>query len=126
MPTQTKIFDHWAETLDVYEQECFACGRWARLERCHIIPSSFDGNNDVSNLHLLCSGCHKESEGVKTYDHWFTYKRKHDWDYPMNHMVRHLEKFGYPVSRWIEIGQSYNNDVPKTVKHIMDAVFWRL
>ncbi|MGW6872930.1 HNH endonuclease [Streptomyces xanthophaeus] len=86
VPTKWQIAQHWndrpdrevfaplLETLD--HACCFACGwyseRWAKasaratweratLERAHIVPSSLGGDDDATNIILLCSPCHRDS-----------------------------------------------------------------
>jgi hypothetical protein len=83
MPTKKAIKDFWAEHLvkigkfDSVEElaeadYCFACGMEEKTERCHIMPRFNQGSDDVSNLHLLCSDCHKSSEFLfgEMYETW--------------------------------------------------------
>lgn len=56
---------------------CFACGGFFEVTtRCHITPKCEGGSDNVENLHLLCSGCHKESENISgdVYFNWFISK----------------------------------------------------
>lgn len=45
-------------------KSCMACGYLEKVERAHIVPSSWGGGDECSNVHLLCPNCHKESEGL--------------------------------------------------------------
>jgi hypothetical protein len=50
----------WAEAHD----RCWRCGYKSRLQQCHIVPKSLGGQNDPSNLVLLCGRCHREAPNV--------------------------------------------------------------
>lgn len=62
-PSAITPFMQEAEGLDYKEHEwLYTCWNRAKfLERCHIVPDSRGGSNDVSNLLLLCKECHKEA-----------------------------------------------------------------
>lgn len=73
MPTWNQIKEYWLNTslfrlkgvTDVEQNFCFACltdNFSIRLERSHIKAICVGGDNHPSNLHLLCSICHKDSE----------------------------------------------------------------
>lgn len=56
---------------------------WAKvggdLERCHIVPKSLGGSDDVSNAFLLCPKCHEESPDTanpSSFIRWVYRKRK--------------------------------------------------
>ena len=53
-------------SVDAYEanERCWRCGYKTNLEKCHIIPASLGGKNEVSNLVLLCNRCHIENPNV--------------------------------------------------------------
>lgn len=80
MPSKKKIAAFWAERLvdleraDCQEEVdgnwCFACGWEGKIERAHILAVSEGGDNLVSNLHLLCDGCHRASEPLSGQDYW--------------------------------------------------------
>lgn len=60
------------------KDNCFACNiGWlagsVRVQRSHILPKCEGGTDKESNIHLLCTDCHKESEGLSGYDYfvWF-------------------------------------------------------
>ena len=42
-------------------QRCWRCANKSKLERCHIVPKSLGGQDDPSNLVLLCGRCHREA-----------------------------------------------------------------
>lgn len=48
-------------------EKCWRCatGGVGRLQKCHIVPRSLGGNEEPSNLVLLCSRCHKEAPNSK-------------------------------------------------------------
>jgi len=70
MPSRKKIFEYWQDKLDnVYDDNsCFKCGfggkeyNYAIVDRAHILSVFDGGSDDVENIHLLCSNCHKKSE----------------------------------------------------------------
>jgi hypothetical protein len=105
MPSIYEIFDYWKDEKikeieiveDYYYPRCWACDKeikhneksedlkiiWnsvkCRLNRCHIIAKSLNGNNDVSNLFLLCENCHAQSPDTKdksAFMLWVYLKRK--------------------------------------------------
>jgi len=93
MPTAKKVLEYWQEPENekkigkakgdiwgVEQDECFACGlRLLLKHRAHIIPSINGGDNSPGNIHLLCRGCHEESEGRPNYWQWLSYKRNNEW-----------------------------------------------
>src|SRR5262249_7160404 len=88
LPSKRLIFDHWKHRLptvgiliDWGEPSCWACRfhygtkydirrsdaswneilrGWDRipLQRCHVVPPSLGGTDDVDNLFLMCRECH--------------------------------------------------------------------
>ena len=77
MPTHAAVRKYWSRNIDLtrtdfdseYEfisekKSCFACGKNHSLEMAHIIPRQFGGSDLVSNIHLLCWVCHKDSENI--------------------------------------------------------------
>ena len=63
---------------------CWKCGQGGYVEKAHIHSRCYSHDDTPSNLHLLCSGCHKESEffygfepGLMYYE-WF-YAGKFFW-----------------------------------------------
>ena len=103
MSNKKSILKYWQENedfkYDIYEHECFACGNITLgLHRCHIIASVYGGSNKEHNLHLLCPSCHNESEGISEYWTWFSFKRKNDWDYPMNWLIKRMKSIGIDIN----------------------------
>jgi 5-methylcytosine-specific restriction endonuclease McrA len=88
MPSKKQIKDYWAKQLiawdkfdsfeEVYEADyCWGCGMEEKTERAHI-QSKFNGGSDnVNNLHLLCSLCHKTSEFIEG-EQYFNWLKKRD------------------------------------------------
>ena len=82
MPSRKKIFEYWREkiTSAIDDNTCFKCGFTlsgiTAVDRAHILSVYDGGSDDVSNLHLLCSDCHKQSEVYSggLYDEWFNTK----------------------------------------------------
>ena len=93
MPSKKQILNHWKDkllnlkpVLDYYDCDeldkidfCFACGKICGLERAHITAVSDGGNNECSNIHLLCQSCHRESEMYSGEFYWFWFNEK-DWE----------------------------------------------
>ena len=87
MPTKSKIFSYWKDEFKYVENDntCFRCGLTSEYEdynlvqRCHILSVVEGGSDNLDNLQLLCSDCHKKSEGYSgaLYDLWVrTYNDK--------------------------------------------------
>ena len=62
---------------------CEKCGRKDGLHFHHIIAVQDGGANDLSNLALLCCGCHKEWHSVEVVSHlsfsdWIQYPPCHE------------------------------------------------
>lgn len=76
MPTKSKqaeIVDYWTGRQDECgfgvdwaeaHERCWRCGYRSVLQRCHIVPEATGGENDPSNLVLLCGRCHREAPNV--------------------------------------------------------------
>lgn len=81
MPTQKQILKFWSNS-DIFKEkgieineshpDCFACGNHIKIERAHILAKFIGGDDTCDNLHLLCAGCHAESEyyGIDEYWDW--------------------------------------------------------
>lgn len=74
---------HKLEAIRNDPNKCWACQRkinLRRLERCHIIPASSNGQVSIDNLILMCRMCHLESP---TIDHpdalWIWLSLKRSW-----------------------------------------------
>jgi hypothetical protein len=106
MPSKFQIYEHWKNRLvndygkdfykgktlirerqrtkEPYAYMCFACGTFSvKIERAHIIAICEGGSNDVSNLHLLCGSCHRNSETINNfpaYEKWFKKRGPHRSD----------------------------------------------
>jgi len=88
-----KIIDYWNDSLlshifnRSYEYDvvnfkeddikigCMACGSASnvgdnKLERAHILAKCIQGSDNISNLHVLCKTCHKESENLNGVIYW--------------------------------------------------------
>jgi hypothetical protein len=95
MPSLSRIKSYWVDKLDLEskgfdsrfefmecDNYCFACGMdyGCKLERAHILALCDGGNNDVHNLHNLCSVCHKASEYINGLDYWAWFYRRNFFD----------------------------------------------
>jgi hypothetical protein len=110
LPSKSQIFDHWKDRLAGFgisihwrEPCCWACGfnygaryrikrpdvgwrevlrRWddIPLQRCHIIPRSLGGTNEVANLFLMCRECHDLAPNTSILEIFFEWARAQDWD----------------------------------------------
>jgi hypothetical protein len=108
LPSKSEVFDCWKERLgelgfdiDWGEPSCWACGfhydakydikrsdvawsevlkRWDRipLQRCHVIPRSLGGANDVSNLFLMCRECHDLAPNTNLAEVFLSWARGQD------------------------------------------------
>jgi len=135
MPKKRAIYNHWKDRgeelgrngvgyYDLDYMGCFACGSVQRLERCHIIPLVFEGSNALENLHILCSRCHIESEGLKRYWQWLSYKRLHEWKDPTSHFIELLKKCGIDFEKESKsMADSYSQDPSKTPRDALDELF---
>ena len=80
LPTKHQIKRFWKDKIvnikkDIFESTdmfdngdyCFACGLLTNnhTEMAHIVARCSGGTDDVDNIHLLCSVCHKESEIIE-------------------------------------------------------------
>ena len=80
MPSRKRIFNYWVDRIDGLKDDntCFKCGftlsDCTAVERCHIKPHWRGGNEDESNLHLLCSECHIKSEIYEDNIYWFWFE----------------------------------------------------
>ena len=90
MPSPEAIMEHWLDKFNeqgiwdivsidrdgIPAKACFGCGCPSKVERAHITALVNGGTNDLDNLHLLCRGCHVESESYsgEVYDKWFRWK----------------------------------------------------
>jgi hypothetical protein len=55
------------------------------------------GSNNTDNVHLLCSICHIESEGLPemSYWHWLNAKNKAEYMAPEKHVRKNLKRSGF-------------------------------
>jgi hypothetical protein len=110
LPSKSQIFEYWKERLpglglfiDWGEPGCWACGFhygakydikrpdagrgeilycWNRipLQRCHIIPRSLGGTDDVANLFLMCRECHDQAPNTNVPEILFEWARAQSWN----------------------------------------------
>ena len=83
LPTQKSIREYWSGNIDLIglgfdsksefleNDICFACGQNdGKAERAHILARVEGGDDSVENLHMLCKGCHKDSEYISGSKYW--------------------------------------------------------
>lgn len=115
MPTRAAIKRYWLNTsiwrfkcygrkdLEMYNI-CFACGMESayNLDRAHIIPLMYGGTNDCSNIHLLCSTCHAESEYLDDDNQLEYYNWFFGLNYNSNTRIYNYNPIGNPQNLTIE------------------------
>ena len=109
LPSKSEIFEFWKDRIarvvrwiDWGEPGCWACRFyygpkydikrsdaswddilrcWDRipLQRCHIVPRSLGGSNDVSNLFLMCRECHDRMPNTTIPEIFFEWARAQSW-----------------------------------------------
>jgi len=97
MPSRKAIAVFWNDKLDyINANRCFACSWGGKLERCHIIARCNGGNDNVENLHVLCTTCHDDSEykEEKEYFAWLNYVRE---KVSRNWFAYHYQKREYDI-----------------------------
>jgi len=122
MPSRSKIREYWfplhfskfGETRtgddELVDDECWACGNYIYIERCHIQSLSDGGSNNVDNLVILCRGCHHESELLSpdVFWNWIKNKRNTDWMSQLERAQKRIELVfggvGNLINRVKEVG----------------------
>lgn len=61
---------------DASWEEIFRCWESMPFQRCHIVPRSLGGTNDVSNLFLMCRECHDLAPNTNIPEIFFEWVRK--------------------------------------------------
>jgi hypothetical protein len=123
MPSKKSIYQYWhfqegRQTLlehnielenqsDIFGEskiDCFACGDILKIQRCHIIAKTMGGSDDVSNLHLLCTKCHVESEFNPGHGYWIWLKHmlSEEWQELTEHIFKRRVKMGYSEEKLLE------------------------
>ena len=68
-----QAIEHWSAEVDESDlgvdwrdahERCWRCGHKRRLQKCHIVPKSLGGSDEVTNLVGLCGYCHDEQPDV--------------------------------------------------------------
>lgn len=57
---ETHIGVDWEDA----HERCWRCGDKTKLQKCHIVPRSLQGDDHASNLLALCADCHDEAPNV--------------------------------------------------------------
>lgn len=110
LPSKAEIFQYWKGRLrglgcpiNWGEPGCWACGfrygsrydiKWSDagwekvlrcwntipLQRCHVVPRSLGGTDEVSNLFLMCRECHDLAPNTSFPEIFFEWARAQSWD----------------------------------------------
>lgn len=118
MPSKLELAKYWQQQMPTHLNDgqittsnCWACGDTLRLERAHIVPKAFGGQDTVDNLHILCARCHLESETFtgNEYWRWYEYMFTHCYDMGLPRLKRRAYTFGYmePNGNLTDIGQAF-------------------
>jgi len=121
--TRENIKSYWVPKLvkmgkfinraDAYEYDaCFACGfdyskkeGQCCTERAHILARICGGADELSNYHLLCRACHKQSEGLAGEEYWMWFEKQNLIHAAMYYLGRG-EKF--EIQNFVEALQKIN------------------
>jgi HNH endonuclease len=98
---------------------CFACGNPTILHRAHIVPLIKQVNNDVNNIHLLCPGCHNESENIVDYWKWLHYKRANHWKDKVFYIIERMKMHGINIDQEAHRHESLGSNYKKRELHII-------
>jgi len=111
-----EIIEYWSRIIDEADIavdwcdasiRCWRCARERKtLERCHIVPASLGGSEDVSNLILLCKECHQESPDVM--------ESKFIWDWIKNTKAEFYDMWDTDKA-FVEYEKFYNEDLTKSL-----------
>jgi predicted restriction endonuclease len=73
MPSHRTVWLHWVKKIATPNHKtCMLCGvedGENNLDRAHILPRCYGGDDVVENLLLLCFWCHRRTEVLKQH-HW--------------------------------------------------------
>lgn len=112
----------WSEA----ESRCWRCGCKRNLQRCHIIPDSLGGEDQPSNLVLLCKRCHEDGPNVENSEIMWDWIKAYKvayydtfWDYMGLKEYKFI--YGKTVSSELAIIRKFapNIDVDKVIKEAM-------
>ena len=134
MPSKSKVFEYWKERIlekgffiDWGEPSCWACGEFwngrydingtyasykkilnawekAPLQRCHIVPVSLGGNQDESNLFLMCKQCHDLAPNTSFTEIFFQWAQNQNYIKRLNQQILQCrEDFDLPEELLFEL-----------------------
>ena len=139
-PIKTKkeeIVDYWFSRVDESglsidaseaHERCWRCGYEHSLERCHIIPDSLGGEDEPSNLVLLCRRCHLDNPNVTDPQIMWDWIRSYEvpfYDTFWSILGQHEYEFIYGRSLSEELcalGVVEEKEIENTIKSIMDEL----
>lgn len=67
MPSKFQIYNYWKDLIFDFPDTintCWGCGFESNIQRCHIHDRCESNNDNLDNLILLCSYCHKLQENM--------------------------------------------------------------
>ena len=127
LPTQKIIYRFWEERflkagLNIEEKACFACGKGTNLDRAHIKPKINGGSDLVNNLHLLCPGCHNDSEFIwgGSYWRWIIYINKNEYKNSIMWAMDRMKKIGFSTKTLNRLGKQ------KSKEKLLDYIYKKL
>ena len=135
LPSKKVIIRFWIDKLEKigveisYVEECFACGKIWKLQRAHIKPIFNGGTNKLDNLHILCTGCHDESEFLwgGAYWNWLVETHKTQWKDGTAWILLIYKKCGINIDEFIKKTIKKNkNETKKTFEENKKRVFDKL
>jgi hypothetical protein len=141
LPLKSQIFDHWKDrlpglgiTIQWGQPGCWACGfhygarygikrpdtGWHEilrcwdnipLQRCHIVPRSLGGTNEVANLFLMCRECHDLAPNTSILEIFFEWAHAQDWDARESaRILAALEAFGVHSTNYYDFNEVIISD----------------
>jgi hypothetical protein len=146
MPSKEEIAKYWGSRLPALREDgpdscdmqfggvgkdgcfgaptCFACGKGGRLERAHIKSIVAGGDNAVDNLHMLCAGCHAESETLsgQAYWNWLAAQKWQPDAYYMMEKAANILGFDTSLQAAKAYGEKFGADAGRmAAEHIREA-----
>lgn len=155
IPSKASIVEHWKDELHEYmvdwvEPSCWACNKfwWGRydikiqnpnfeeimknwnkitpLERCHIVPTQFGGNDKAENLFLLCKECHDKAPNTRSrtaFLHWA--KQQCYFANLKKEIMEELKTYGLE-NKFDQIYEIFKEGIPDDVKENLGIHFSKL
>src|SRR5271155_4282195 len=141
LPSKGQIFEYWKERLsglgffiDWGEPGCWACGfhysakydikrsdaHWDEillcwnsipLQRCHVVPRSLGGANDVANLFLMCRECRDQAPNTSVPEIFFEWARAQSWIARESAKIcKALNDFGVTAASYTDVFEAMESE----------------